>query len=325
MRAYAAPACIRAVVHALTTCLLTTALVAGGGSASAAAGATSFAPPRVSVLASNVMLLPETFGGIGNATRAGLLADAPYLRGHDVVVLSEMFDNPHAETVMRGLAAEYPHQTPVLGRSTSGWDATEGAFSWLAPEDGGVTVLSRWPILRRVQYVYRTACGADWLANKGFVYAVLDVGGDRVHVVGSHAQAEDSLCSDAAAVRAQQFAELDAFLDAQRIPAGEQVIVAGDLNVVQASPEYAAMLALTGTVAPTRSAGAPYSFDSGTNTLAAHRYPGYPGETLDYVLYRRGNAMPAARPNSVLAPQSPPWTAGGTTFTDYSDHYPVAG
>nr|WP_206050637.1 endonuclease/exonuclease/phosphatase family protein [Nocardioides speluncae] len=103
------------------------------------------------------------------------------------------------------------------------------------------------------------------------------------------------------------------------------MIVAGDLNVVRTSPEYAQMLALTGTVAPTRYAGAPYSWDPSTNSVAASRYAGYQPEQLDYVLYRRANAKPATRTNTVLTPQSPPWESGGTTYRDYSDHYPVAG
>ncbi|WP_206050638.1 hypothetical protein [Nocardioides speluncae] len=211
MRARSALACLAAAA-----CLLTTTANA------APAGATTVTPPRVKVLASNVMLLPELIGGLSNGTRAGLLASAPYLEGYDVVVLSEMFDNGPSTTIKTGLSDRYPHQTPVLGRSTSGWDDTQGAFSWLTPEDGGVTILSKWPIRRQVQYVYKKGCGADWFSNKGFVYAVLDVGGQKVHVVGTHAQAEDSLCGDAAAVRASQFAELNAFLDAQDIPPGSR-------------------------------------------------------------------------------------------------------
>lgn len=315
MRIRTVLACLVASTAALTS-------LAVSAPSGAAAGVTA---PRIKVLASNVMLLPEILGGMNNSTRAGLLANAPYLNGYDVVVLSEMFDNGPSNTIKTGLSDRYPHQTPVLGRSTSGWDDTQGAFSWLTPEDGGVTILSKWPILRKVQFVYQQGCGADWFSNKGFVYAVLDVNGQRVHVVGSHAQAEDSLCGDAAAVRASQFVELNAFLDAQGIPPGQQVIVAGDLNVVKTSPEYAEMLALTGTVAPTSYRGAPYSWDPSTNSIAASRYAGYAPEQLDYVLYRRGHAMPAVRTNTVLTPQSPPWESGGTTFTDYSDHYPVAG
>lgn len=279
------------------------------------------------MLTINIMFLSPLTGGVENAKRAELLARADYFRGYDVVTLQEGFNNAPTNTVKAGLAAEYPHQTPTLGRSSSGWDDTrnEGLFWSLTPENGGVSVLSKWPIVEKIQYIYSEGCGWDWFANKGFVFVTLDVRGAAVHVVATHAQAEDSMCDDAAAVRATQFAEMDDFLDDQDIPADEPVIVAGDLNVNRSTPEYAAMLAATDTVPPTSYDGAANSFDPGSNSLAGHRYAGYPAEHLDYVLLRRGHQMPGQWTNTVLTPKSPPWTSGDTTFDDYSDHYPVAG
>ena len=121
-----------------------------------------------------------------------------------------------------------------------------------------MTILSKWPIAHKVQYVYSGGCGADALSNKGFVYVQLDVDGTPVHVVGTHVQAEDPLCfGRGAAVRAEQFATIDEFLDGLAIPSDEQVIVTGDLNVDRASPEYADLLAATDTVAPTSYARTP--------------------------------------------------------------------
>lgn len=210
------------------------------------------ATPRVRVLTHNVQMLPPIIGGKANATRAELIAKADFVKGYDVVVFDEAFDNSPSETLKSRLAPQYPHQTPVLGRSRSGWDETLGAYSWLTPEDGGVTILSKWPIAHRIQYVYSGGCGADALSNKGFVYVQLDVDGTPVHVVGTHVQAEDPLCfGRGAAVRAEQFATIDEFPDGLAIPSDEQVIVTGDLNVDRASPEYADLLAATDTVAPT--------------------------------------------------------------------------
>lgn len=94
----------------------------------------------------------------------------------------------------------------------------------------------------------------------------------------------------------------------------------GDLNVDKASPEYADMLAATDTVAPTAYAGHPFSWDPTTNPLATGGQ-----EHLDYVLHRRGHVRPRVWTNTVLTPTSPPWGHAGSTYTDYSDHYPVAG
>ncbi|GAB7109808.1 hypothetical protein JCM4814A_81230 [Streptomyces phaeofaciens JCM 4814] len=81
------------------------------------------------------------------------------------MVLQEAFDNSSSEALQQAATAQYPYQTPVMGRSKSGWDATSGAYSATTPEDGGVTVLSKWPIVRKEQYVYKDACGADWWSN----------------------------------------------------------------------------------------------------------------------------------------------------------------
>ncbi|MFC7218827.1 sphingomyelin phosphodiesterase [Streptomyces polyrhachis] len=299
-------------------------------------GAASAAPapalPNLSVLTYNTFLMSTTlYPNWGQAHRASAIPAAGFFQGHDVVVLQEAFDNATSDALKSRAAAAYPYQTPVVGRGRTGWDATSGAYSSFTPEDGGVTLLSKWPILRKEQYVYKNACGADWYSNKGFVYAVLNVNGTRVHVVGTHAQSTDPGCApgEAAQDRARQFKELDAFLDARSIPAAEEVIVTGDLNVDSHSSEYAALLANAGLAPADSRTGHPYSFDTAENSIAADRYPDDPREDLDHVLFRAGNAKPSGWNNEVLKETSPPWTvsSGGTayTYTNLSDHYPVIG
>ncbi|WP_259370732.1 MULTISPECIES: sphingomyelin phosphodiesterase [Streptomyces] len=299
----------------------------GSTARTAAAQATA---PQLKVLSYNVFLFSKNlYPNWGQDHRAQEIAAAGFMNGNDVVVLQEAFDNSSSDALMAATADRYPYRTPVVGRSKSGWDATGGSYSSLTPEDGGVTVLSKWPILRKEQHVFKDACGSDWFSNKGFAYAVLDVGGARVHVVGTHLQSTDTACSagEAESVRGKQLRAIDAFLDAKAIPAGEQVIVAGDLNVDSRTPEYASMLANGDLAAPDARTGHPYSFDTQDNSVAADRYPGYPREDLDYVLLRNGHARPAAWRNDVIKEQSAPWTvtSGGKqyTYTNLSDHYPV--
>ncbi|MFD9905112.1 sphingomyelin phosphodiesterase [Streptomyces sp. NPDC059063] len=288
--------------------------------------------PRLKVLTYNTFLFSKTlYPNWGQDHRAKEIPAAGFFKGNDVVVLQEAFDNSSSQALQNNAAAQYPHQTPVMGRSKTGWDATGGAYSALTPEDGGVTVLSKWPILRKEQYVYKDACGADYYSNKGFVYTVLDVNGTKVHVVGTHAQSTDPGCGagEAAATRAKQFKELDAFLDAKRIPADEQVLVAGDFNVDSHSAEYDAMLADAGLAPADARTGHPYSFDTRDNSIAAERYPSDPREDLDYVLPRQGHARPTGWRNDVVKEQSAPWTVSSWgkeyTYTNLSDHYPVVG
>ncbi|MFG2312421.1 sphingomyelin phosphodiesterase [Streptomyces sp. NPDC048566] len=308
---------------------LTAALLVGAPPASASAPA-SGTTPSLSVLTYNVFLMSRSlYPNWGQQHRAAEIPKTSFFRGNDVVVLEEAFDNTTSDALKSAAAAEYPYQTPVVGRGRSGWDATGGAYSSATPEDGGVTVLSKWPILHREQYVYKDACGSDWWSDKGFAYVVLDVNGVRVHVVGTHAQSTDPGCGagEAAAVRARQFRAIDAFLDARHIPADEQVLVAGDMNVDSRSAEYSSMLADAGLVGADERTGHPYSFDTRENSIAHDRYPDDPREDLDHVLHRAGHARPAVWKNEVVQERCAPWTVSswGTdyTYTNLSDHYPL--
>ncbi|MEU0630473.1 sphingomyelin phosphodiesterase [Streptomyces sp. NPDC005989] len=286
--------------------------------------------PSLRVLTYNTFIFSKTlYPNWGQDHRAAEIPKTPFFQGNDVVVLEEAFDNSASDALLRNASAQYPYQTPVVGRSKSGWDATGGAYSAVTPEDGGVTVLSKWPVVRKEQHIYKDACGSDSWSNKGFAYVELNVGGARVHVVGTHTQSTDSGCKagEAAAKRSLQFKQIDAFLDAKNIPASEQVIVAGDFNVDSHSSEYASMLTDAGLTAAAARTGHPYSFDTQDNSIAADRYPDDPREDLDYVLHRTGHAKPSGWTNEVVKEKSAPWTVSswGTsyTYTNLSDHYPV--
>ncbi|MFJ5724261.1 sphingomyelin phosphodiesterase [Streptomyces sp. NPDC093149] len=308
----------------LSAALAAVTLIANAPQASAAD------VPSLRVLTYNTFLMSQNlYPNWGQDHRAAEIPKASFFQGHDVVVLQEAFDNSASDSLARNASTQYPYQTPVVGRSRSGWDATGGAYSATTPEDGGVTVLSKWPIVRKEQYIYKDACGSDWWSNKGFVYAELNVDGNRVHVVGTHAQSTDSGCKagEAAQMRSRQFRQIDAFLDAKNIPASEQVIVAGDMNVDSRSPEYASMLADAGLTGADARTGHAYSFDTQDNSIAADRYPDDPREDLDHVLHRAGHAKPAGWTNEVIKEQTAPWTVSswGTkyTYTNLSDHYPL--
>ncbi|MCL8016987.1 sphingomyelin phosphodiesterase [Streptomyces sp. AS02] len=311
----------------LALALATTGLAGAAPTATAAEQA-----PPLRVLSYNVFLFSKSlYPNWGQDHRAAEIAEASFFRGNDVVVVQEAFDNASSDALKASVAGEYPYQTPVVGRTKSGWDATGGAYSATTPEDGGVTILSKWPIVRKEQWVYKDACGADWWSNKGFAYVVLNVNGTKVHVVGTHAQSTDPGCAtgEAAAMRSRQFKAIDAFLDARNIPAGEQVLVAGDLNVDSRTAEYASMLADGGLAGAEARTGHPYSFDTLENSIARDRYPDDSREDLDYVLHRAGHARPTVWKNDVVKEQSAPWTvtSWGTdyTYTNLSDHYPVTG
>lgn len=319
------PAPRRTLGAAVLALVLPAAALAGAAPAAAADPV-----PSLRVLTYNTFLMSKNlYPNWGQDHRAAEIPKASFFHGNDVVVLQEAFDNSASDALKSAAAAEYPYQTPVVGRSKDGWDATGGAYSATTPEDGGVTVLSKWPVLRKEQYVYKDACGSDWWSNKGFAYVVLNVDGTKVHVVGTHTQSTDPGCSagEAAATRSRQFKAIDAFLAAKNIPANEEVLVAGDMNVDSRGAEYGSMLTDAGLVGADARLGHPYSFDTQENSIARYRYPGDPREDLDYVLFRAGHARPPVWKNEVVKEQSAPWTVSswGTTYTytNLSDHYPL--
>lgn len=310
----------------LTSTVLAAAALAVALPAAAAPYADDFR-----LLTHNVyMLSTALYPNWGQNQRANLIAQATYIKGNDVVILNEVFDNTASATLLTGLSSQYPYQTPVLGRDRNGWSATLGSFSDTTPEDGGVAIVSKWPIEEQVQFIYADACGADALSNKGFVYVRVNKNGQHYHVIGTHAQSQDSACSSGQAetVRARQFGNIRDFLASKGIPASEVVFIGGDLNVIRNTSEYASMLANLAVSTPTSYAGVDYSWDPQNNGVANTNYPAAGREYLDYIFVSRNHAQPSYWHNQAQDVQSPRWevTANGARYQykDYSDHYPVA-
>lgn len=277
------------------------------------------------LLAYNVYMLPEALANWNHEGRAQLIAQSEVVQGHDAIMLQEIFDNGPAATLLNGLKAQYPHQTPVLGRTKDGWDATLGAYANASPEDGGVAIVSRWPIEEQIQYVYKNGCGADYLANKGFVYARIDKNGANYHVIGTHAQAEDGACDDPAATRKTQFIEMQNFIAQHNIPADEVVFMGGDFNVIKGSTEYPDMLETLQVSDIDTYGGFETSWDPESNGIAAYNYPDLPSEYLDYIFVSRNHAQPSHWHNQSLDVTSTNWSVGNYRFQELSDHYPIAG
>ncbi|KAL3665139.1 hypothetical protein V7S43_009771 [Phytophthora oleae] len=100
--------------------------------------------------------------------------------------------------------------------------------------NGGVMVVSKWPIIREAQHVYRSACHySDCLAAKGVKYARLlktvDGTSKIFNVFATHMQAWST--PEGRSDRIQQANQMRQFVDAMGIPHHEPLIFAGDFNV----------------------------------------------------------------------------------------------
>ena len=242
---------------------------------------------------------------IGAELKCERLKDvASAIKGYDVIVFEEAFENACREQLMNDIRAEYPYQTLVV-------DNTSNLL-----EDGGVIAVSRHPIAVEDQRVFPNCNGYICLSNRGFVYLELLKNGVPYHVVGVHTQAYNGDVDRA--VRLDQIGQMRDFITARNIPNSEAVVYAGDMNVDKyATPtDYTQMLSILNADAPMY-VGHPFTYDPQTNSYATETQ-----EYLDYVLidkrYRQGSNTNTVRIYRGLSPAV--WLKH-----DLSDHYAVAG
>jgi endonuclease/exonuclease/phosphatase family metal-dependent hydrolase len=172
------------------------------------------APIEFRVLTYNVFLRAPTWMFHNQHTwRAERIP--PYLVGYDAVVLQEAFSYKHRQMILDALRDEYPYHSRILG---------EDEFM---SYNGGVIIVSRWPIATQDQVEFDVCDGSDCMVKKGVVYTAIDKPGLPVNLFGLHLQAEKKYSP----ARVRQFPQIRRFIEKQNIASDEPVIVAGDFNV----------------------------------------------------------------------------------------------
>lgn len=269
----------------------------------------------LNVLAWNVYLRPRATFKNGQSIRV----DSNFIpraigKGYDVIVFSEVFDESARKILIQKMKnLGYKYHTGVVGTRGEG------------VEDGGVMIMSRYPIAQAKEMLFGQTCaGTDCQAEKGVMYAKIDDRGRYYHIFGTHTQAWPE--GENAAIRKKQFDMIQKFIQAQKIPHNEAVIIAGDLNVnkLKYPDQYADMLKRLHAGA-LKFVGHPYTYDAQGNALADKNSP---SEYLDYILYSTDHLVPYSGYNKVLPVQaSLLWKEfPHEPFNkDLSDHYPVYG
>ncbi|MET4279835.1 MULTISPECIES: sphingomyelin phosphodiesterase [unclassified Bradyrhizobium] len=272
----------------------------------AAAHPARASPDAFDVLTYNVYLRPTTLFKNGQAIRARLLARV--LAGYDAIVFQEAFDDGARNKLLSGVHREYPHRTKVVGRDVG------------LNQDGGVVIVSKWPIIRQAQRLFKKLCdGDDCKAQKGVSYALIKKEGRCYHLFGTHVQADDQKWQ----MRKLQLGVLKQFIDSVHIRSNEPVMIAGDFNEDRYRGHYREMLDVLSAEHPPQ-AGPTYTFNHLTNDLndsGQFRY-------YDYVLYSRNHLQPGGSVNEVRSFLSPsPWREffWEGWHRDLSDHYAVLG
>ncbi|SIO35552.1 sphingomyelin phosphodiesterase [Salinivibrio sp. ES.052] len=306
---------------------------------------------QLNVMAYNIMQL-SNLQDWDQAERAARLpqAIADMDTQPDVILISEAF-NAEAEQAMNQLANWYPYQTPNVGQDCSGegWDALTGNCSnSLFVVRGGVTILSKYPILTQKAHIYNQSLKGSWdyQANKGFAYAKIDKNGEVFHLIGTHLQAtHDGMSDEEHQVRLGQLSEIKHFIDNAAISADEPVIIGGDMNVEWSRQDEIKDMkaALNGALRFTEpevtSFSAPHNWFTKANAYHFDYDLNY-NTTLDYILWSRDHAAPTNQPEMKVIqltandrwywdylegewPQEAGQTYHDGYYNELSDHYPV--
>lgn len=184
----------------------------------------------------------------------------------DVLVFNEVFFEPARQILASQLAAHWPHIVAKLGPTrTLAWEtlapvvafwkqslppahplralALQDLYQALIrqglelPEDSGLMVLSRYPLVGDPVFVpFEAAESVDQYADKGAVLVAVDHPLARLNLVATHLQAAYASQDEFAPVRRAQLAQIAGLIERDGRPAslnpGRPVtVVAGDLNV----------------------------------------------------------------------------------------------
>ena len=303
----------------------------------------------LSVIAYNVYLLPshvrnvpvmgERFA-LAQEERAALIPR--FLAPYDVVILSEAYDDGARATLLAGLRAQgFRYTTRILGTACRAASRCEKGTVYEQPltddaprggegdtwfgEDGGVLIASRHPIGVAKELIYANCVERDCNAAKGFVYARIDKGEARYHVIGTHAQFGWNSAQRTA--KAAQFRAIRQFIvEHSGIPREEPIIVGGDFNVRRHNFDSLLSDEPLGVLEPSFR-GHRYSRESRSDW--ARRGNGY----VDYVLAKKGWREPRYHHNCPMVFRSlfdfedrTLFSAvRGQDYCDLSDHWAVWG
>ena len=259
------------------------------------------------VLSYNIWALPV----IASNIEARLDTLPGHLKGYDAILLQEVFAGSRAD-FLNAMAAEYPYQTEIL--DAPGFNI----------HDGGVLIVSRWPIVKETHFPYPDCTGTDCFAEKGIVYAQIIKQGQAYHLTSTHTASFDTAA--ARNLRQEQFQQIRALVDNENIPVSDGVLMGGDFNVnkLKFPGDHANMLANLNGTEPQNTGYTKSTFDPDVNSNAGNSLSG--GSTveyLDYVVYSNNHKIPQTSVNEVKVLRSVDSDIWG--IWDLSDHFPVLG
>ncbi len=266
-------------------------------------------PTTFNIMSYNVYMRPTSlFPDDDQATRAQYIAG--YVHDMDAIIFQEVFDNDTRVTLLNALYPEYPYQTTVVDDNSN------------ALEDGGVLIVSRWPIETEDQLLFGDICNADdCVSNKGIKYARINKMGVKYHVFGTHMDAFNEV--DDINTRKQQLVAWKSYIDGKSIPETEAVLMGGDYNIDMHTNKLGEYDSLWGNFSAELPiyTGYPDTWDPVLNHYLQDETDA--PEFLDYVLSQSENLNAIYKENESLIMRSN--NVGMWRIFDLSDHYAIWG
>lgn len=211
------------------------------------------------VFAYNVQMLDQLNSlEYKNDERAVVIANQLANSDYDVIIFSEAFDDGARKEMIKILQGRFPQRTAIVGNedentfaritglflltgvtfglTTGPFFAIVGAVAggllgWLTggrppKSDGGVFIMSRWPIVMQGQIVYKKSAAEERFGKKGVSWALINKEGFYFNVFGTHTQADAQYDS----IRDSQFDELRNMYERVGLY-WHPTLIGGDLNV----------------------------------------------------------------------------------------------
>lgn len=256
------------------------------------------------VLTYNTFALPLIASDID--VRLGEMPE--HLKGYDAIMFQELFSSS-SPSFLRALSKEYPYQTEILKNKNG-----------INLHNGGVAIVSRYPIAQADYFVYPGCTGTDCFADKGFVRAEIIKDGQAYNLVGTHTASFDTQA--ARDLRQEQFQQMRQHIENAQVPAFDAVLYGGDFNINKLifPEDYQGAYTNLNATVPVSTGNTRTTFDTDHNYYAAvwdHI------EYLDYIMWSNAHRTPETSRNDVRVPRSVSNNLWGKW--DLSDHYPVMG
>lgn len=183
----------------------------------------------VKLLSYNIFMRPPGINNNGDDFKDERLEQfIEKLPSYDIVCLQEMFG------AYSGRRSDLIERAKECGFLYHAVCTTPSTFSQHFI-DGGLLILSRFPIVSSEFSPFPQGLGSDYYVLKGALYAQIQIGHSRLHLYTTHAQATYDNTLKYFMKRTEQFKSFKQFIDrsllANAYKEGEAVILTGDFNV----------------------------------------------------------------------------------------------